>query len=433
VRAQFLKELEQQTQKIKALVAATLAFKEANTISDELQKQNEKLADSTRGFQERTAALLVGGNAIDKALNDEKLAPYLRAVEEASKRLDELQQMQGVTAVEVTRAKQALAEANAELDKHRQLLAANSNAEIDFQIAQEVSYEQQTDKKIAALKRFAETHSLTSGQQLIVEGKILDLQRSQLQEYDNLLLKTNSARNGVQAFFNQLSLNGKNAARDISDSLGKAFDQLSQHLTNFIVNGQLNLKQLAASIEQDFIGKAVKNSLTTGLTKLGGLLGINTGTVTKPDGSTESNALWVQIAGNGLLGAGPNPDTLSSILKIPSAVPGLDGTSSQGFFGKLGGLFSKVMGIFGGFLEAGGNVSPGKAYIVGERRPELFMPSAPGRIVPNPNAMGSGKGQLVVSQTMNINTPDANSFRKSQSQIMAEGYAAAAMAHARNR
>jgi len=36
---------------------------------------------------------------------------------------------------------------------------------------------------------------------------------------------------------------------------------------------------------------------------------------------------------------------------------------------------------FGGFREKGGPVTPGKAYIVGEKKPELFIPDEPGMIV----------------------------------------------------
>jgi len=50
--------------------------------------------------------------------------------------------------------------------------------------------------------------------------------------------------------------------------------------------------------------------------------------------------------------------------------------------GLLGGLFN-----FGGERAAGGPVSAGSSYLVGERGPELFTPSRSGAIVPN-NAMG---------------------------------------------
>jgi len=50
----------------------------------------------------------------------------------------------------------------------------------------------------------------------------------------------------------------------------------------------------------------------------------------------------------------------------------------------LGGLFTSVLGIFGGGRAEGGPVSPGKIYAVNERStaPGLFLPLAPGRIDP---------------------------------------------------
>jgi len=46
---------------------------------------------------------------------------------------------------------------------------------------------------------------------------------------------------------------------------------------------------------------------------------------------------------------------------------------------------------FGGAKEAGGDVSRGKAFLVGEKGPELFVPSRGGSIVPN-DVLGGGSG-----------------------------------------
>jgi len=62
----------------------------------------------------------------------------------------------------------------------------------------------------------------------------------------------------------------------------------------------------------------------------------------------------------------------------------LFGVVPGGGGGLFGGLFS---GIFGGKRAAGGPVSAGKSYLVGEKGPELFTPSRGGSIVPN-NQMG---------------------------------------------
>ena len=87
------------------------------------------------------------------------------------------------------------------------------------------------------------------------------------------------------------------------------------------------------------------------------------------------------------------------------------------FAGALGGFFG---GIFGGastsvnsgapgFRAEGGPVSAGRAYIVGERRPELFIPNQSGRIHPEVNLAG-GAGQIVINY--NIESTDGPGVRR---------------------
>jgi len=63
----------------------------------------------------------------------------------------------------------------------------------------------------------------------------------------------------------------------------------------------------------------------------------------------------------------------------------MSGTGTGG--GLLGGLFKRAQG---------GPVSAGTPYMVGERGPELFMPSRGGSIIPN-NALGGGSTNVVVN------------------------------------
>jgi len=58
---------------------------------------------------------------------------------------------------------------------------------------------------------------------------------------------------------------------------------------------------------------------------------------------------------------------------------------------KIGGT---IGGFFGGGRAAGGPVSAGTTYLVGEKGPELFTPSASGRIIPN-GAMGGGMSNVI--------------------------------------
>ncbi|HSH42103.1 MAG TPA: hypothetical protein VK973_08265, partial [Arenicellales bacterium] len=80
----------------------------------------------------------------------------------------------------------------------------------------------------------------------------------------------------------------------------------------------------------------------------------------------------------------------------------------------LSTIFSAASGGggFGGFMADGGLAMAGRPYIVGERGPELFRPHTSGTVEPNTGGAGG------VTQVFNIQTPDANSFRRSERQIM---------------
>jgi len=82
--------------------------------------------------------------------------------------------------------------------------------------------------------------------------------------------------------------------------------------------------------------------------------------------------------------------------------------------GIVGSLAGDLGNAIGGALASGGPVAAGESYLVGEQGPELFTPSSSGTIAPN-GAMPAARPSVIV----NINTPDAQSFLKSQSQIAA--------------
>ena len=61
----------------------------------------------------------------------------------------------------------------------------------------------------------------------------------------------------------------------------------------------------------------------------------------------------------------------------------------------IGGVFDNV---FGGGRALGGPVNRGTSYVVGERGPELFVPTTSGKIIPNG---GMGGGGAVINLTVN--------------------------------
>jgi len=77
---------------------------------------------------------------------------------------------------------------------------------------------------------------------------------------------------------------------------------------------------------------------------------------------------------------------------------GASGGEKKGLGGFLGG-------ILGGLFANGGRPPVGKASVVGERGPELFVPKIAGTIIPN-NAIGGGGDSITNMVTVNV---DANS------------------------
>jgi phage-related minor tail protein len=78
-----------------------------------------------------------------------------------------------------------------------------------------------------------------------------------------------------------------------------------------------------------------------------------------------------------------------------------DGTKGTGI------ITNFVSGIFGK-KAVGGPVMAGTPYMIGERGPELFIPSGPGTVVANDRMGGGGVTQI----TYNIQAVDALSFKQ---------------------
>jgi phage-related minor tail protein len=79
---------------------------------------------------------------------------------------------------------------------------------------------------------------------------------------------------------------------------------------------------------------------------------------------------------------------------------GAGGGAGQGLAGLAASLIGALLGAPG--RAVGGGVAPGRPYLVGERGPELFVPTASGRIDPPGRAAGRE-----VRVTLNIHAPQA--------------------------
>lgn len=110
---------------------------------------------------------------------------------------------------------------------------------------------------------------------------------------------------------------------------------------------------------------------------------------------------------------------------------------------QITGFIADAIGLFtgapvgqvsmGGVKAIGGPVQRGNPYIVGERGPELFVPSRTGSIVPNDKMTGGG--QVVVNQTINVSTGVQQTVRTEIKSLMPQiaESAKAAVADAKRR
>ncbi|MGV3511231.1 MAG: tail tape measure protein [Novosphingobium sp.] len=97
------------------------------------------------------------------------------------------------------------------------------------------------------------------------------------------------------------------------------------------------------------------------------------------------------------------------------SIGGTAGAQSGGIGGLLTGLVGSIFGLPG--RATGGPVAPGRGYLVGERGPELFVPTSAGRVEPS---VGGGRGRDVNVSIRIVSPQGSNqpeSLRRSGKQV----------------
>lgn len=95
------------------------------------------------------------------------------------------------------------------------------------------------------------------------------------------------------------------------------------------------------------------------------------------------------------------------------------GNALTGSLNSDSGAIASILKLI--FRADGGPVSAGIPYIVGERGPELYIPRTSGTIIPNEKlgSVAGGRAGDAPIINFNIQTPDVESFRRSEAQIAA--------------
>jgi len=147
--------------------------------------------------------------------------------------------------------------------------------------------------------------------------------------------------------------NAENMAKQGADSFNSMTSNMNSALDNFVKTGKLSFKDLARSIIQDLIAIQLRAS-ASGIFR----------------------ALFSATVGPSMDGGGPLPSSFDQF--IPKA--------------------------------DGGSVAGNSRYLVGERGPEMFVPSASGTIIPNGAMQGMGGTTNVTNNY--INAIDTKSFEE---------------------
>lgn len=119
-------------------------------------------------------------------------------------------------------------------------------------------------------------------------------------------------------------------------------------------------------------------------------------------------------------GGGKSGDWISSIASLFSSGSGGSSSGSSDWTGTIASLFSSGSS-FGGAFATGGDPLPGKAYLVGEDGPEMFVPRTAGRVYDSgtTQAMIGGGTRGLKQQVINM-TVQGRVDRRTEAQIAQE-------------
>lgn len=155
-----------------------------------------------------------------------------------------------------------------------------------------------------------------------------------------------------------------------------------------------DIAAMRGSVDTDLVGGFTKagDALEKGLSSA-----IRRGSLSFGDLKRSAMGVFDEIAQQGLA-------TLASALGGGGGSGGVTGS----LVGIGTGIASSLLGLPG--RATGGNVSPGRGYVVGERGPELFVPTSAGRVESAENTRGGGRDVRVA---INLNTPRGTSAPQS--------------------
>jgi tape measure domain-containing protein len=387
------KKVADSIRRIRASVdPAEAAFKKINDAQEAFSKVTKDNEFITTGFAKETLRLLAE-NLLNVVDTERQYVAMLNVVDEAQSKLN-------LTTERAALARQKLALARQEeIDKVLGSVFPIIKAETErLKIQTElnellVNNRTTTDQAAEANKRLLRTffgfpptieQALESIDALRESQDALGVSAVQVaQKQRELLIAANqdfTLEGGLNTFFLELNQNVENVGKNISEIMTNAWQDAKDALIDFIQTGELNFANFLKNLERALLNSAL-DSLLAGLGTGGG------------PGAKQSPIASLVNAGIGAIG---------------------------GIFGGGGALPASALGAFAG----GGNFTVGPGTSVGstsgvDNRIVAFR----ARDGENVSVTPKGQGMAPINITFNISTPDADSFRKSQGQIMSDLHA----------
>jgi hypothetical protein len=346
LRVEVAQRLGEASQRAKELTA--------NPVADELQKV-EAINEELR-LKKQLSTL------------DEKIAADAkRAAEEAKTNADNTARVARAQADLALSKGIAAAEAQIALIQGNRFL---TEQEKKAQIAPLLENENRLiAERIALLE---EEIALTSdeGARVGLQGEVSGLRSRQggvaAEQQDNQQLGIGeSIGAGLIDLESQYEATGANIASIFTDTIGAGVDVAADGMQRLLGNTEFWTQKLGAA-------GPIMGTLTGSIAKMfaqwaaGQILGMILGKTASEQRKKETQA---ELPGN-------------------TANAAAASTASYGTSAIVGTLLlvagiAAIIAAFGGFRERGGSVTAGRAYVVGEKRPEVFVPNESGRIIPS--------------------------------------------------
>ena len=351
-----------------------------------------------------------GGYDAQRAYQSAASVNNLTAETEAVERLTAAQ-LEGAEAVRRVELQNRAAQLERAGASGQEILAVERRAEAERQLEVAAGVGQRLNARRDELRILEQQRAVlegigrAEGDSLALRAALQQVNREILYTENQQLLAAGTARDGWRVFYREMTQQAEAAAQRVHNVTVQAFQGINDQLARLLSGQKTSWGSFFTGLSESFAKMALQDAESGIFKKLGGLFG-GSGAAGggdeawsekipvvggllgklggvfgggaaggKRDGSSAGTALYVQMAGDG-----------GAALGLTDLFGGGGGESGGGAAsGESGGnpLLAIVGKIFGGFRAEGGSVDPGRAYVVGERGPEVWTPPGSGTIVPN--------------------------------------------------